>query len=230
MTGSRMETTLQMVSDQVTTKAHQMKMATQPASKVASSVAKQQRAFVAPSYRQAKSEIVEQLTAHQRGRYASNNPYAFLAKAAGPDLSYLADMKYEAAMQAPTVTTTGDSQVIEEYMDGVITDYSTAKSEVRQSFLGRMVGPAFAAGALAAAASLMPFPAGAYDTMPNVWDAVIQPTSDFPHAGLYFASFIRNATICGVVCASPAMYRYYEEQTQLEAQEEVQQQPTVQEA
>lgn len=118
---------------------------------------------------------------------------------------------------APTVTTTGDSKVIEKYMDDEITDYSTAKAEVKQSFLGRMVGPAFVAGAFAAAATLIPFPVGAYDAMPNVWDAsvnpnVIQTTSDFPNAGMYFASFIRNATICGVLCASPAMYKYYQQE------------------
>merc|ERR1712167_31477 len=100
------------------------------------------------------------------------------------------------------------------------------------SFLGRMVGPAFVAGAVAAAASLMPSPAGAYDTIPDVWDPVIPTTTAaaFPHAGLYFASFIRNATLCGVLAASPAIYRYYEQQTAIEGEEQVQQQPTVQEA
>ena len=48
-----------------------------------------------------------------------------------------------------------------------------------------MVGPAFAASALAAVATLMPFPAGAYDQIPFLGDSgvnpsVISPYSDFP--------------------------------------------------
>lgn len=111
-------------------------------------------------------------------------------------------------------------------MDDVITDYATAKSEVKQSFLGRMVGPAFVAGALAAASTLIPFPVGAYDAMPNVWDATVIPTTmsgDFPHAANYFASFVRNATICGVLAASPAIYQYYEQQTAIEGENEIEQ-------
>lgn len=178
---------------------------------------------MAPSYGQVKSDIVEQLVDHQRGRYTSNNPYAFLSKSGEPDMSFAADRQIAFAMsQAPTVTSTSEGQVIEEYMDDVITDYATAKSEVRQSFLGRMVGPAAVAGVLAAAATLAPFPAGAYDAMPDVWlnDAFVSTGTGlggFPNV----AAFIRNATICGVLAASPAIYRYYEQQTAL-PEEEVQ--------
>ena len=111
-------------------------------------------------------------------------------------------------------------------MDDVITDYATARSEVKQSFLGRMVGPAFVAGALAAASTLIPFPVGAYDSIPNVWDSPMMSTTmtgDFPHAANYFASFVRNATICSVLAASPAIYQYYEQQTAIEGENEVEQ-------
>ena len=66
-----------------------MKMAAQTTPKVASSVAK--REAFAPAYGKARSEIVDQLTAHQRGRFVSNNPYAFLANSNASNLSWLAD-------------------------------------------------------------------------------------------------------------------------------------------
>lgn len=92
--------------------------------------------------------------------------------------------------------------------DALITDYAAAKREVKQSFLGRMVGPAFVAGALAATASLVPFPVGAYDTIPTF---MAPATNEFPTAAEYFASFIRNATITGVLASSPAIYKYYQD-------------------
>ena len=97
----------------------------------------------------------------------------------------------QAAMaDVPLVSNTSDAEIIENYMDETvekpIVSYDKAKSAVKQSFLGRMVGPAFAASAIAAAASLMPFPAGAYDQIPpflsdsGLNPSVISPYSDFP--------------------------------------------------
>jgi len=86
----------------------------------------------------------------------------------------MAEMRMQADMaQVPLVSNTSEGQILENYMDETvekpIASYAEAKSAVKQSFLGRMVGPAFAASLLAAAASVMPFPAGAYDKMPDVW-------------------------------------------------------------
>ena len=58
---------------------------------------------------------------------------------------------------------------MDETVEKPIASYAEAKSAVKQSFLGRMVGPAFAASLLAAATTLMPFPAGAYDQIPSIW-------------------------------------------------------------
>jgi len=90
----------------------------------------------------------------------------------------------------PLVSNTSDGQILENYMDETvekpIVSYDKAKTAVKQSFLGRMVGPAFAASALAAVATLMPFPAGAYDQIPSMLrdsginPSVISPYSDFP--------------------------------------------------
>ena len=66
-----------------------------------------------------------------------------------------------AAAANPVVTSDGEVNVIEKHMENEITDYATAKGAVRQSMLQRMVGPAFAISALTAAATMMPFPAGA---------------------------------------------------------------------
>ena len=99
--------------------------------------------------------------------------------------------RMQAAMaDVPLVSNTSDAEIIENYMDETvekpIVSYDKAKSAVKQSFLGRMVGPAFAASAIAAAASLMPFPAGAYDQIPpflsdsGLNPSVISPYSDFP--------------------------------------------------
>lgn len=57
------------------------------------------------------------------------------------DLSWLADQKIEMAMsQAPTIATTGETTVQQDYMDEAITDYAAAKSEVKQSFFGKLFG------------------------------------------------------------------------------------------
>jgi len=96
-------------------------------------------------------------------------------------------------------------------MDDVITDYSAAKAEVKQSFLGRMVGPAFAAGAVAAVATLAPWPVAAQD-MSIFADAGLNPSvipgqmDAFPTVSQYMGTFVRNAAVTGALAASiPAM-------------------------
>lgn len=103
----------------------------------------------------------------------------------------MAENRMQAAMaEVPLVSNTSAGEILENYMDETvkkpIVSYDKAKSAVKQSFLGRMVGPAFAASAIAATASLMPFPAGAYDQIPSILGdsglnpSVISPYSDFP--------------------------------------------------
>ena len=78
-----------------------------------------------------------------------------------------------------------------------------------------MVGPAFGLGALAAVATLIPFPVGAAD-MPFLADQGLNPSmmgssaAEFPTVAQYMAGFVRNAAITGLLAASPAMYRQYE--------------------
>ena len=76
-----------------------------------------------------------------------------------------------------------------------------------------MVGPAFAAGLVAAAATLIPFPAGAYDQWPalvgdfGVTPSVINTSSDFPTVSQYLTEFTRNAMLSGALAASVAHYQ-----------------------
>jgi hypothetical protein len=67
-------------------------------------------------------------------------------------------------------------KVIEKFMEEEITDYATAKSQVKQSMLQRMIGPAFAASAIAAAATLIPFPVGAEQLPTFLGDANLNPS------------------------------------------------------
>merc|ERR1719321_1360478 len=88
-----------------------------------------------------------------------------------------------------------------------------------------MVGPAFAASLIAAAATLMPFPAGAYDQIPSVLSdsglnpSVISPYTGFPTAAQYAAEVLRNAVITGCLCASIPMLKYLPELNETEVQE-----------
>ena len=88
---------------------------------------------------------------------------------------------------------------MDETVEKPIASYSEAKSAVKQSFLGRMVGPAFAASLLAAATTVMPFPAGAYDYMPDVWadttyaNYASAPPIGFPYQGAFVATFLLAA-------------------------------------
>lgn len=91
MTSSRMENTLKTISNQQTKLAMQMKQASLPFEKVSSTTVKQDA--MAQTYGKARSEIVDALMTHQRGRYTTNNPYAFLSKQAEADLSMVADKK-----------------------------------------------------------------------------------------------------------------------------------------
>lgn len=138
-----------------------------------------------------------------------------MAKRGETDLSLIADNRIEFAMAnaEPSIVSDGEVNVIEKHMDDeLITDYAQAKSAVRQSFLGRMVGPAFVAGALAAAATMMPFPAGAEQMPQYLGDANLNPSvisagaSSFPTATQYFGEFMRNAVITGACAAGiPAL-------------------------
>lgn len=75
--------------------------------------------------------------------------------------------------QAPTVTSTSEGHVIEEYMDNVVAksdNYDELYWGVRQSFLGKFVRSAFVASAMAFTATHHPMPAYAENilTDPNV--------------------------------------------------------------
>ena len=101
----------------------------------------------------------------------------------------MAENRMQAAMaDVPLVSNTSDGQILDNYMDETVEkplqSFEKAKTAVKQSFLGRMVGPAFALSAFAAAASLMPFPAGAYE-IPDMGlnPSVITPYQDFPTVG-----------------------------------------------
>jgi len=125
---------------------------------------------------------------------------------------------------APEVKHFTESNILkEDYIDDVITDYSVAKAEVKQSFLGRMVGPAFAAGALAAAATLAPWPVGAQD-MSIFADEGLNPSvipgsmAAFPTVSSYMGTFVRNAAITGTLAASvPAIQMIQESQEEEES-------------
>lgn len=153
-------------------------MHSNPFKKVSATTANQTAKTIHQTYGEAKSDVVAQLLKQQEGKYQVSNPYAFLSKNNEADLSYLAEKKILYAMaNPPTVTTDGEVNVIEKHMDEEISDYSTAKSAVKQSFLGRMVGPAFVTGAMASAAMMFPNAAGAYDKMPTyLGDAGLNPS------------------------------------------------------
>merc|ERR1719321_2487924 len=82
-----------------------------------------------------------------------------------------------------------------------------------------MVGPAFAASLMAAAATLMPFPAGAYDQIPSVLSDSDILYSDFPIVTQFSAEFLRNAIAIGCLCASIPMLNYFKEINETGAQE-----------
>lgn len=225
-TPTGLERSLATISIQMTQKAQQLKMAAQPLRTVAKSAVPQTQTAAVSEYEKIKQDITASLTSHQRARFVQESPGAFLSHQAEPDFSFMAENRLQAAMaEAPSVTSISQGEVMEKFMDETmdetIKDYATAKSAVKESFLGRMVGPAFAAGALAAVATMLPYPVGASDIMqypdmkiladqglnPSVIDSSLIP-HQFPTVSQYFATFLRNAIITGTLAASPAIYNY----------------------
>lgn len=98
MTSSSIERTLAAVSDQVTLRAKELRMAAQPAQRVAATTA-HTAAKRLQTYGEAKSDIVSQLVKQQEGKYHVANPYAFLSNKE-PGLSLFAENRYQMAMEA----------------------------------------------------------------------------------------------------------------------------------
>lgn len=129
--------------------------------------------------------------------------------------------------QAPTISTAGETKVIDEYMDEkvLVTDYAAAKSQVKQSFLGRMVGPAWAAGALGAAAMVAwALPAGAAPSF--LADEGLNPSvinsahHAFPTVQQYFVELGRNAVAAGLVASAIPAYAHHNKLQQDEQKEQ----------
>lgn len=184
---------------------------------------------VAPkiSYKNAKDSVVSGLLSGQKQGMLEPMSGLF-GQSSFNTMPLTAESRIQMEMAAmPTVSSTSQGEIIEDYMDSTvkkpIQSYGAAKSAVKQSFLGRMVGPAFAASLLAATATLMPFPAGAYDQIPQhvfadsgLNPSVISPYTDFPTVSQYFGEFLSYALITGIICASPPMVKYFQSQNEPE--------------
>ena len=123
-----------------------------------------------------------------------------------------------AMVDAPIISSTSQGEILENYMDETVEkpveSYGAAKSAVKQSFLQRMVGPAFATSLLAAVATVMPFPAGAYDQVPTmvgdfgVNPSVIDPSNGFPTVDQYFMVTASNILLFGLLVGALPLTSY----------------------
>jgi hypothetical protein len=98
MTSSSLERTLAAVSDQVSQRAKELRMAAQT-QRVAASTAHTATKQVHQTYGEAKADVVSQLLKHQEGKYQVANPAAFLSTQE-PGLSLAAENRMQMAMEA----------------------------------------------------------------------------------------------------------------------------------